>query len=255
MFAPSFAKRSHATRVLPKRSSFGHCETPDARANKGASSNCSSKSRGEPMGSSLRVIRRPALRVEQDRRTPLYMFALTGEELLQIADIARVGRDQGGRLIRYQQPAVTRHIKNIAEYLDSEAPLVPNSLIVALSETVRFTPIGRQTPGAAYLVPGTITIPLPRNGGPRPAWIVDGQQRALALARSRRKDFPVAINAFVTDNVESQREHFLRVNSTRPLPRGLITELLPEVGGVLPRHLAIRRAPSRLGDLLSQDPA
>jgi DGQHR domain-containing protein len=206
------------------------------------------------MATSARVIRRPALRVEQDRRQPLYLFALTGEELLQIADIARVARDEGGALVGYQRPAVTRHIKNIAEYLDSDSVLFPNSLILALSEKVHFTPTGRRGSDAAFLTPGMIAIPVPANGGPRPGWIVDGQQRALALTRSRRKDFPVAVNAFVTDNVESQREQFLRVNSTRPLPRGLITELLPEVGTILPPHLAIRRAPSKLCDLLSHDP-
>ena len=39
----------------------------------------------------------------------------------------------------------------------------------------------------------------------------------------------VPVNAFIADDVPSQRDQFLRVNNTRPLPRGLITELLPEV--------------------------
>jgi DGQHR domain-containing protein len=203
---------------------------------------------------SAQVIRRPALRVDQDQRHPLYLFALTGEELVRITDIARLGRDQSGNLIGYQRPAVTRHIRNIAEYLDSGEVLFPNSLILALSEKARFTPAGRRSSEATFLTPGTIAIPVPRNGGPRPAWLVDGQQRALALARSRRKDFPVAVNAFVTNDAERQREQFLRVNSTRPLPRGLITELLPEVSTILPSQLATRRAPSRLCDLLNQDP-
>jgi DGQHR domain-containing protein len=102
-------------------------------------------------------------------------------------------------------------------------------------------------------VVGTIEIPVPKNGGPRPAWIVDGQQRALALARCRRKDFPVVVNAFVADHVDVQREQFLRVNSTKPLPRGLITELLPEIDTVLPPALAARRVPSAMCDLLNQD--
>src|SRR5437762_14383514 len=103
------------------------------------------------MGANTPVIQRPALRVEQDPRYPLYLFALTGEELLQVANIARVGRDEGGKLVGYQRPAVTRHIKNIAEYLDSDAVLFPNSLILALSEKVRFTPTGRRGPDAAFL--------------------------------------------------------------------------------------------------------
>src|SRR5262245_23763180 len=103
------------------------------------------------MGTSARAIQRPALRVEQDPRHPLYLFALTGDELLQIADIARVGRDEGGKLVGYQRAAVTRHIKNIAEYLDGETVLFPNSLILALSEEVRFTATARRSSEAAFL--------------------------------------------------------------------------------------------------------
>ena len=50
-----------------------------------------------------------------------------------------------------------------------------------------------------------------------------------------------------------QREQFLRVNSVKPLPRGLATELLPELDGVLPPQLAKRRAPSALCDMLNYD--
>src|SRR5205823_9003222 len=143
----------------------------------------------------------------------------------------------------YQRPEFNTHIRNIVEYLDSGPVLFPNSIILALPSGVRFKEVRGPKVDKGYAVPGTLEIPVPRNGGPKPAWIVDGQQRALALARSRRKDFPVAVNAFVANDVQSQREQFLRVNSTRPLPRGLITEMLPEVGSVLPPHLAMRRAP------------
>ena len=36
------------------------------------------------------MIRRQALRVEQDRKHPLYLFTLTAEELLRIADDLKV---------------------------------------------------------------------------------------------------------------------------------------------------------------------
>jgi DGQHR domain-containing protein len=196
---------------------------------------------------------RPALRVKQNPRHPLYLFAVTAGELLCIADVARLERDAKGKLIGYQRPAVSRHIKNIAEYLDSDDALFPNSLVLALSKGARFQATGRRTDQGSFVTAGTIRIQIPHNGGPKPAWIVDGQQRALALARSQRPDFPVAVNAFIANDVAVQREQFLRVNSTRPLPRGLITELLPEVGTVLPAHLAARRAPAKLCDVLSQD--
>jgi DGQHR domain-containing protein len=183
----------------------------------------------------------------------LYVFSLAGEEILQIADISRVQRSGQGRLLGYQRAEVRRHIRNITEYLDSPDVLFPNALILALSPDVRFRGMRGPRGGDDHTVVGTIEIPVPKNGGPRPAWIVDGQQRALALARCRRRNFPVVVNAFVADHVGVQREQFLRVNSTKPLPRGLITELLPEIDTVLPPVLAARRVPSTMCDLLNQD--
>src|SRR5207244_3906440 len=60
--------------------------------------------------------------------------------------------------------------------------------------------------------------------------------------------------AFIADDVELQRDQFLRVNSTKPLPRGLITELLPAVFTTLPPQLALRKAAAALCDLLNRDP-
>ncbi len=45
----------------------------------------------------------------------------------------------------------------------------------------------------------------------------------------------------------------MRVNNTRPLPRGLVTELLPAVDSPLPPRLALRKAPSDLCDVLNND--
>jgi len=83
---------------------------------------------------------------------------------------------------------------------------------------------------------------------------VDGQQRTMALTRSRRRDFPVPISAFVADDIDTQREQFLRINSTKPLPRGLISELLPKINTVLPSNLTARRVPAALCEIMAQDP-
>jgi DGQHR domain-containing protein len=74
------------------------------------------------------------------------------------------------------------------------------------------------------------------------------------LARCHRRDLPVPVIAFVADEVELQRDQFLRVNNTRPLPRGLITELLPEVSTVLPAKLAARKIPAAICDWLARAP-
>jgi DGQHR domain-containing protein len=99
-----------------------------------------------------------------------------------------------------------------------------------------------------------LEIPLASEGGAPPAWIVDGQQRALALARAERRDLPVPISAFVAETVTQQRDQFLRINNAKPLPRGLVAELLPEVSIPLPRSLAGKQVPSEICGLLNHDP-
>lgn len=203
--------------------------------------------------SKKKVVRRRALRLDQNTKTPLYLFVLTGKELLQIADISRVSRDDAGKLLGYQRPEVKRHITDIVEYLDSEEILFPNSIILALSTNVSFQRSRGPRIDDGLGAAGTIEIPWPGLKDKKPAWIVDGQQRALAIARSKRQDLAIPVNAFIADDVEIQRDQFIRVNSTKPLPRGLITELLPEVTATLPAKLAAKKIPSALCDLLARD--
>lgn len=199
-----------------------------------------------------RVVRRQALRVEQDHKHPLYLFTLTAEELLRIADISKLSRSDAGALVGYQRAEVKRHIRNIVEYLDSGDVLFPNSLIVALPSSTRFRRLSASNVKDQHAVAGTIEILVPRSGRPKSAWIVDGQQRAIALSKSHRTGLAVPVNAFIADDVDTQREQFLRINSTKPLPRGLITELLPAVSTVLPPNLAARKVPSVLCEMLNR---
>jgi hypothetical protein len=55
-----------------------------------------------------------------------------------------------------------------------------------------------------------------------------------ATGQTDLKSFPVIVNAFVASDIEEQRTQFILVNSTKPLPQGLIYELLPLTEGVLP---------------------
>lgn len=199
-----------------------------------------------------KYLRCGALRLAQNGTYPLYLFSLTGEELLGIADISRVSRTDAGKLLGYQRPAVRKHIKDIANYLDSENVLFPNSIILSLSTQTRFVAKRGRHAGDHRVTSGVLEIPVPRNGAAKPAWIVDGQQRALALSISKRQNMPVPVNAFIGDEVALQREQFLRVNNSKPLPRGLITELLPEITGPLPERLAASQVPSALCNLLNQ---
>jgi DGQHR domain-containing protein len=199
------------------------------------------------------VLSRRALRVTQASAATLYMFSLTAAEILQVADISRASRDDVGELIGYQRPEVRQHIQEITDYLDGDEVLFPNPIIMALPSSVRFVCSRGPGNGDATATAGTLEISLADGIGRRPGWIVDGQQRALALARARRQDFPVPVNAFIADSVDLQRDQFLRINNTKPLPRGLVTELLPKIGTPLPPRLSLRQMPSALCDLLNRD--
>jgi DGQHR domain-containing protein len=195
-----------------------------------------------------------ALQLRQSERHPLYLLTMTADELFQVADISKVSRDDVGHLIGYQRHEVKSHVDEIVGYLNEDNVIFPNSIIIALSSAVRFKSSRGPKPRGtnAWSAPGLLEIPLPRSGRGKPGWIVDGQQRALALSKSKRHDFPVPVNAFVTDEVDLQRDQFLRINNTKPLPRGLVTELLPEVSTTLPPRLAARKIPSYICDLLNR---
>ena len=201
------------------------------------------------------ILTRRATKLAQSDHTPLYQFALTSNEIAAVADISRLSRDDTGKVLGYQRREVKKHVADIIEYLDSEAPLFPHPLIIAFSSRVMFTSSRGLWVNDGVSTAGSISIPLPRNGETKPGWLVDGQQRALALSRSRRRDFPVPVCAFITDDVELQRDQFLRINNTRPLPRGLVTELLPEVSCPLPANLAVRKVPAAICDLLNREEA
>ena len=83
-----------------------------------------------------------------------------------------------------------------------------------------------------------------------PGWIVDGQQRFSALNEVRRKDFEVPVSAFICETEEELRRQFILINNTRPLPKGLIYELLPNVGG-LPNRYESRTDAARLVEVLN----
>lgn len=197
---------------------------------------------------------RRALRLTQTKETAIYLFALSGEDLLAAADISRISRDEAGKLIGYQRPEVKRHVKDIVDYLDGDHVIFPHAVIVAFSSKVKFTSSRGPNVGDGLSKSGDLTILLPTEPGqPKPGWIVDGQQRALAVSKSKRKNLPIPVCAFITDDVEVQREQFLRINNSKPLPKGLVTELLPEVSAPISLNTSASRLPSALVNSLNME--
>lgn len=201
-----------------------------------------------------RVFERRALRLIQDPEMPLYLFSVRASELGELADVARISRDDAGKLLGYQRPEKKKHVEQITDYLNQGNVLFPHALILALPDSVRFVSSRGPAVSDGLAHSGTIEIPMPADEkAPRPAWIVDGQQRSLALARTSNKDLVIPIAAFVAPSLSVQREQFLRINTAMPLPANLVTELLPEMTDAPSPKTAARKLPSALVDVLNTD--
>lgn len=199
-------------------------------------------------------LRLPALRVRQSQDRYLYSFAVEGKQLPDFTTISRVSRDDDSAIQGYQRPEVLRHINAIKQYIESDDAMIPNALVIAFDDRVRF----EETPGdhqVEYSTPGTLVIPVDPSAPEtdRPGWIVDGQQRTAAIRDARVDSFPVSVVAFVAQSDAEQRAQFILVNATKPLSKSLIYELLPATEGELPEHLQRRQLPSRLVERLNYD--
>jgi DGQHR domain-containing protein len=201
-----------------------------------------------------RQIVRRAIMLSQAEGHPLYLFAMLPDEFMKVASISRVARNETDSLVGYQRKEVQHHVKEILSYLDGPGVLFPNAIILAFDESIRFTRSRGPSKDDGLGTAGTLEIAIPREEDHKPAWIVDGQQRALALSRTSRTDLAVPVVAISCAQLDVQRDQFLRVNNTKPLPKGLITELLPEVDTYLPRRIAARKLPSALCDILNRHP-
>ncbi len=202
-------------------------------------------------------MRIPALRVKQGRNRVLYSFAVDGKVLHEFATISRISRDESEEIEGYQRPEVLSHISEIRAYLESDNPMIPNALVIAFDNRVKFEPQSKSKAAAnAYSQAGSLVIPIDKNcpDENKPGWIVDGQQRTAAIREAQIKRFPMCAVGFVAKTDAEQREQFILVNSTKPLPKGLLYELLPSTEARLPSLLAKRKFPALLLDRLNRDP-
>ncbi|WP_374788829.1 DGQHR domain-containing protein DpdB [Brucella oryzae] len=193
-----------------------------------------------------------AVRTQQGDGVDVYAFFLHGSDLTRIADISRIHRDEKD-LKGFQRKEIRSHVKSIIEFLDSGPVLFPNAITLALSSGVTFDVSRGPKPNGLTEVSqsGTLSIPVGKDGH-RAAWIVDGQQRSLALAKAKDSRFPVPVVGFVSQDVQVHREQFILVNKVKALDVRLINELLPEVGTLLPKDLSANRLPSELCTLLNR---
>jgi len=201
------------------------------------------------------ILRFPAIEVRQSPGRVLYTFAADGKMVHSFAAVSRIHRRDGSGSIKgYQRPEVLAHISEIRNYLESESPMIPNAVVLAFDSRVRFQATDGG-PSSGYSRSGALLIPVDESWDDehKPGFIVDGQQRLAAVRDADINAFPMCVTAFITDDVRQQAEQFILVNSTKPLPKGLIYELLPSTDARLPTMLHRRRFPAIVLDRLNRD--
>jgi DGQHR domain-containing protein len=203
----------------------------------------------------MEVLRFPALAYPQGPSRTLYTFVAESQSLDSVTMVSRIARPEDGTVEGYQRPEVSNHISSIKNYLLSEQPMLPNALVVAFNQEVTFEEDKGDYEGNPSIRRGNLVVPFDPNApAQKPGWIVDGQQRMAALKEANRESFFVCIVAFIAKRQEEQREQFILVNATKPLPKGLIYELLPQTDCVLPVSFQKRRFPAYLMEQLNRQP-
>lgn len=200
----------------------------------------------------MSVLQIPALAMEQSPGQEIYAFGVDGKVVPSFAAVSRARRnDDDPALVGYQRPEVNRHIAEIRSYLESDKPMIPNAIVIAFDERVHFESHGVQPDGATRS--GVLHIPVVA-GAEKAGWIVDGQQRVAAIREAQIPGFPIFAVAFVAQSEAARKEQFMLVNATKPLPKGLIYELLPGMEARLPTALQKRKLPAQLMEILNNDP-
>lgn len=176
----------------------------------------------------------------QNASMQVFTFSAKVEDITKFAKIDRASRSDGGQLAGFQRPQISTHIREITDYLDSPGSILPNPIVVAFLTGVDIKTSGHGT--------GFVTIDVSQ--GPN-GYIVDGQQRFIALSNlNRNKEFEVIVSCFICDSVNELQKQFILINNTRPLPKALIYELLPQVNG-LPTRMSSRSTAAALTEWLN----
>lgn len=197
----------------------------------------------------------PAIEVTQSPDKVIYSFAVDGKQISSFASISRIRRNKKKEIEGYQRSEVLSHISEIRKYIESESPMIPNTIVIAFDSSVKFKPQASSQGNPSICQTGIFEIPLNSEEElqKKPGFIVDGQQRVAAIREAEVENFPIFVTAFITDDIGEQTEQFILVNSAKPLPAGLIYELLPQTEGLMPAKFHRRRFPAFILNKLNYD--
>lgn len=176
--------------------------------------------------------------------TPVFTFAARPSDLASFARIERAARDDQGGLLGFQRPQIAAHIREIRDYLEKPEAILPNPIVVAFTSGARIEAARRG---------GHARLTIDATDGP-PGWIVDGQQRFTALTEIEDSQFEVLVSGFLCAGIEELQRQFILINNTRPLPKALVYELLPQVRD-LPQRMSNRSQAAIVTEALNYDRA
>jgi DGQHR domain-containing protein len=180
-----------------------------------------------------------AIRANQAEGQDVFSFAANPKDILDFAEIERVGRQEDGQLKGFQRHQISGHIKEIRDYLKRDDALLPNAVIIAFIDEVSTKDLSN----------GTTEITISTKNK-KPGFVVDGQQRLTALSGIDKPNFQVFVSALICKDYNQLRQQFVLINNTRPLPKTLIYELLPTVDG-LPERFTARSFAAKMVDKLN----
>ncbi len=184
-----------------------------------------------------------AIQAKQSAGHQVLSFAARPADILQFAEIERIGRDSDGTLTGFQRHQIAPHIKEIRSYLSQDNAVLPNPIVIAFVDGATVKPVDQ----------GIVELTI-NTAAHKPGFVVDGQQRLTALSGLLEKDFEVLVSALICEDYDEMRQQFVLLNNTRPLPKALIYELLPLTPD-LPERFTTRTFAAKMVEMLNYDEA
>ncbi len=198
-------------------------------------------------------LKRRCLRLLQATGHDVFLLSLSPTDIFALANATPDQNSSLGEILESDRPTVKRHVASIQSSLEPDHATLATAIVLALSPEVRFR--GSRGPDVSdgLATAGTLEIPLRTRAGRKPAWILDGFHRLLALSAPQHKDFAVPVCAFIADDAEELREQFERIHCTHPLPAGFADLLFPRRAVAISPRISAPELPDAVCQWLNDD--